>query len=74
MPSLPTYLNRTPIIDWYDMLWCDSRTDAKKTRIRKRIKLHAQNILTILGSRINIIKGKPLRPPNEHENLQFDNK
>lgn len=63
VPSLPTYLNWTPIIDWYNMVWCDSRTDAKKTHVKKRLKLHAQNILIILGSRVNIIRRKPLRPP-----------
>ena len=32
-------------------------TDSKKTWVNKEIALHAQNIITIVGSRVNIIGG-----------------
>ena len=34
--------------------------------------LRAQNLITILGSIVNIIGGEPIWPFNEHENLHFD--
>ena len=36
------------------------------------IALRAQNMVSILGAIVNIIEG-PIRPFNEHENVQFDN-
>ena len=36
-------------------------------------KKDAQNMLTTLGSIVNIIIGGPISPSNEHENLHFDN-
>ena len=35
--------------------------------------LPAQNMITVLGSIVNIIAGELIWPFNEHENLHFDN-
>ena len=43
MPNLVTYLNRTPIIEWY-VVRCGSKNGYQKGIIRlKELGLHAQN-------------------------------
>ena len=39
----------------------------------KEIGLHAQNVLTVLASLINIIRAPSIWPLNEHENVCVDN-
>ena len=64
MPNPATYVNETPIFEWY-MIWCGSKclTD---------IGVRAQKIRTILSSKIVKIV-RLMRPFNEHKNLHFDN-
>jgi hypothetical protein len=52
-PYLATLLIRTPIIEWY-VVWCGSKNGYRKTMLWKEIGLHAQNVITILKSTINI--------------------
>ena len=51
-----------------------SRKETKKTRVLKKIGLHAQNMIIILDSIVNITGGVgPIWPFNKHKNLHFDN-
>jgi hypothetical protein len=72
VPNLVTYLNQTPIFEW-----CVARVGSKngcpKDMSFEEIRLHAQNMMTILGSTMNIIGGTLYDYCNEHENLLFDN-
>ena len=56
LPNLVTYLNQTPIFEW-----CVARIGSKngypKDMSLEEIRLHAENMMTILGSTINIIGG-----------------
>ena len=56
MLDLVSDLNHTPIFEWY-VVWCGSTMDTKKTCVLKeeKFELRAQNVITILGSTINII-------------------
>lgn len=39
VPSLATYLNRTPVFDWYDMVWCGAlKMNANMPCVKKQIK------------------------------------
>jgi len=51
-------------------LGMDLRTGTKNTSLKEN-GLHAQNMLTILGSIVNMI-GVTYMTLNEHENLHFD--
>ena len=53
----------------------DVRTNTKKDMHSEEIGLQAPNLLTILGSKVNIIRGwgGGIWPFNELKNLQFDN-
>ena len=58
------------ICEW-NMVRCGSENIHQKEMYSKEIGSHAQNMLTILGSTINMmIKGGPEQPLDEHEDLQ----
>ena len=65
-----TYLDRTPIFEWY-VVWCSSKNGYQKD-VFKEIGLHAQNTRAILDSTVNKIGG-PIWPFEENENLHLDN-
>ena len=67
MPNLVTYLNWTPILEWF-VVRC-----ASKNWYQKKIGLIVQGIRCILGSRANIFFGETIGPFNEHETLHFHN-
>lgn len=52
-PNLVPCLNRTPIFEWH-VVMCDTMNGYKKMSL-KEIGLHAQNMITIIGSYPNII-------------------
>ena len=55
VPNLVTYLNQTPIFEWY-VVWCGSENEYQKHMSLKEIGLRAQNMINILNSIIvNII-------------------
>ena len=55
MPNSVTYLNRTPIFEWY-VDWCGSRNRCQKDNMYlQEIGLHAQKMITILSSTVNTI-------------------
>jgi hypothetical protein len=76
---LVTYLNQTPIFEWYVIRW-GSKNAYWKDMCSKKIGLCGQNMITILGSIVNMIGG-PVLPFNEldfmsHEldfHMSFDN-
>ena len=57
MSNSVTYLNRTPICLHGLWLGVVSRVDTKNDTCLYEIGLHAQNMITSLGSMINIIGG-----------------
>ena len=52
VPDTVTYLNKTPIFEWY--VGVAPRTNFEKTCL-KESELHAQNMIIILGSIVNIM-------------------
>ena len=69
--DLVAHLNWKPMFEWY-VIWCGCKDGYHKDMCLKRVRLHAQNMITILGSIVNII-GRHIWPFNEHKNLHFDN-
>ena len=72
----------TPIFEWFmgrSLVRCESKNRHKKgIMCLEEIGLRAQNLLTILGSVVNISeggggRGGPIWPLNGHNNLHFDN-
>ena len=51
-----TYLNRTPIFEWY-MVRFGSKDGHQKDICLKEIGLRAQTIITVLGSVVNLLGG-----------------
>jgi hypothetical protein len=56
VPNLVTHRNLTPIFEWY-VVQCDPKTKYQNDICIKVTRLRAQNMLTILGSIVNIIWG-----------------
>ena len=57
-PNSVTYLNRTPILEWWAVR-CGSKNGHKKDIMYlNEIGVHAQKLLTILGSTLIIIGGR----------------
>ena len=67
VPNSITYLNQTPIFEWY-VVRCGTKNGYQKD-VFERVRLGAQNLITILGSQINIIRG-PVWTFNEDGNFQ----
>ena len=59
--NLVAYLNRTPIFEWY-VVWCGSNNKFKKDTCLQEIGLRAQNLITILGSFVNMIVRTRMTP------------
>ena len=53
-PNLITYLNWTPIFEWC-VVRCGSKNGYQKDMCLKEIGLHAQNMIIILDSIVNVI-------------------
>ena len=49
-----THLERTSIFEWCEVSW-DLDMDTNKTKCLKEFELRGQNLVTILGSIVNII-------------------
>ena len=49
-----THLGRTPIFEWCVLSW-DLNMDTNETKCLKEVGLRAQNMVTILGSIVNMI-------------------
>ena len=49
-----TYLNQTPIFEWY-VIRFSSKNKYQKDMCLKESELHAQNMITILGSIVSIM-------------------
>ena len=69
VPNFNTRTIWTFIFKWY-VVRCGSKNGHQNDTWLKDIGLCAQNMLSILGSLINLFKG-PIWLFNEHENLQF---
>ena len=54
MPNSTTYPKRTHVFEWY-VVWCGSKSGYQKDKCFEEIRLHAQNVVDILGSIVNII-------------------
>ena len=52
MPNPVTYLNQAPKFEWF-VIKCGSKEQIPKTQSFKKIRLHAQHMLTILMVNIN---------------------
>jgi hypothetical protein len=61
VPIWVTYLNRTPIFEWY-VVACGFKNGCKENMGVKKIGLHVQNMISIIGSIVNKIE----RPFDEH--------
>ena len=59
LPESVTYLNRTSIFEWY-VVWCGSKNRYHKDMFLRSIALHAQNMVPILSSIVNITEGTHL--------------
>ena len=53
MPNSVTYLNRTHVFEYY-MVRRDSKNGYQKDMYSKEIGLHAQNMITIISSIVNL--------------------
>ena len=62
--SWSLFLIETAIFEWC-VVGCGSKNGYQKNMCLKEIGLHAQNLLTILGSIINIIGGLPFNELEE---------
>ena len=56
VPNSVTYLRRTLIFEWY-VVWCGSKNKYQKDTCLKEIGLHAQNMITIVASIIDLLGG-----------------
>lgn len=56
VPNMGASLNQTPIFEQYVVLYGSTIADHKDIPLEE-IALHAQNLITILNSVINIIRG-----------------
>ena len=56
MPNLVTHRNWTPTFEWC-VVQCDSKTKYQNDMCIKVTRLRAQNMITFLGSIVNIIWG-----------------
>ena len=56
IPNSITYFDWTPLFEWY-VVRCSSKNGDQKDMCLKEIGLHAQNMITILGSIVNISGG-----------------
>jgi hypothetical protein len=56
MPKLVTSLNQTPIFQWY-VVWFGSKNGYQEDMCLREIRLCAHNMITILGSMLNVIGG-----------------
>ena len=56
VPNSNTTIIQTPILDWY-VVKCGSKNRHQKDMCSKYIGSLAQNMLTILGSKVNMIVG-----------------
>jgi hypothetical protein len=56
VPNSITYLNRTPIIEWY-LVWCGFKNGHQEDMCLEEVGLHAPNMISILGSIVKIIMG-----------------
>lgn len=56
VPISVTYLNRSPVFELY-AFWCSSNNRYQKDMCYKEIPLHVQNMITFLGSSVNLIGG-----------------
>ena len=56
MPNSVTYLNGTPIFEWW-VVRCEYKNNYQKHMCLKEVGLCAQILLAILGSIVNIIGG-----------------
>ena len=54
VPNSVIYLHQTPIFERH-VVRCDSKNGYQKNNYSKQIGLHAQSLVTILGSKVNII-------------------
>ena len=54
VPNSVSDLNQTPTVEWY-VVRCGSLERYQKDMCLKETGLHAQNMITILGSIVNII-------------------
>ena len=56
VPNLVSYLNQTPIFEWY-VVWCGSKNEYQNYNVcLQEIGLRAQNVITILSSIVSMIK------------------
>ena len=67
MLRLINHLNSTTLSEWY-VLWCGFKNGHQKDTCFKEIGLHAQNMITISGTVVNLMGrgGWPIWPSNEH--------
>ena len=56
MPNSVAYLNQTSIFKWYGIR-CGSKNAYSKDTCLKEMGVPAQNVITILGSIVNVIVG-----------------
>jgi hypothetical protein len=56
MRDLVTYLTRTLVFEWY-VVWCGFKNGWHKDMFLKGIGSHAQTMIAILGSMVNIFEG-----------------
>ena len=54
VPNSVTFLDRFPIFEWC-VIRCRSKKEHQNNMCLKEIRLHAQNLLTTLGSIVNTI-------------------
>ena len=59
MPNLVTYLNLSPIFEWWAVR-PRTKNGHHKDLCSEESRLRAQNLSTILGSIVNIIGGGPM--------------
>ena len=73
MPNLATYLDGTPACKWY-VVWYGSKNACQKDMYFQDINLHAQNMITILSSIVNLINdgGGVHDHLIKHDNIHFD--
>ena len=56
LDSITFLIDMTSIFEWY-VVWCDFKNNYQKDMCSKKIGLYAQNMITILGSIVNINEG-----------------
>jgi hypothetical protein len=68
---LVNFLNMTPIFEWH-MVWCGPKNGHHTNICVKEIEQHAQNMITVLNTIVNIMRRVNITISNMHENLHFD--